>query len=125
MPDRNLSILQSKINEISSKSNSAILRYNLYSLYTALLLNKSLFKHNDNIRPFLEKLNLNFKDYVYRSRTLLLSRVLRKIEVATDEQLILFFIESKKIIKNSVKINKNTKNVKRDEINFIDKYSRG
>lgn len=123
MTDRNLSILQSKINEISPKSNSAILRYNLYSLYTTLLLNKSLFKHNDDIHPFLERLNLNFKDYVYRSRTLLLSRVLRKIETATNEQLILFFLESKKVIKDSIKINKNNKNIN-NKVNFIDKYSR-
>ncbi|EHZ9205067.1 hypothetical protein HRG49_04305 [Enterococcus faecalis] len=64
-----------------------IMRINLYGLISAVILSKTIFKRNSEISVFLELVNITVKDYVMKSRTLLLSRIIRDIEKMDADQL--------------------------------------
>ena len=64
-----------------------IMRINLYGLMSAVILSKTIFKRNSEISVFLELVNITVKDYVMKSRTLLLSRIIRDIEKMDADQL--------------------------------------
>lgn len=52
----------------------------MVGILSVLLLSKDIFPHNETIKGFLmEVLELSYKDYVFRSRTLLCARVTRDI----------------------------------------------
>ncbi|WP_422118056.1 hypothetical protein ACORE2_12970 [Bacillus thuringiensis] len=53
-----------------------------------MLLSKRLFPRNEDLKNFIKSaFNLEILDYVYRSRTLLLARIIRRIEKAEKETL--------------------------------------
>lgn len=60
--------------------NSKIPLYKMVGILSVLLLSKDIFPHNETIKGFLiEVLELSYKDYVFRSRTLLCARVMRDV----------------------------------------------
>lgn len=64
------------------------LKSQLYGCYTSLILSKKIAPHNSDLKPVMEYFGLEFKPYVYKSRTILLSRVIRLIEKKADDELI-------------------------------------
>ena len=59
----------------------------LYSILIPLLLSKKFFRRGSEIKTFIETvLNLNLRDYVYKSRTILLGKVIKYISNLTIEE---------------------------------------
>lgn len=130
--------LKNKIRKLENISDENLKRMELYSIVSTLILSKNIFKFNKDINNFLKILNINFKNYVLKSRTLILARVLRKIEKA-DMQKLNFYSSSIKDFYNKEinNINSNNKEEKvaptknsrkKSEHNYMDeilkKYSR-
>ena len=74
----------------------------LYALYTTILLSKELFKFNVDIKNFLvpifnklqsqpefskQRKPLEFGDYVYKSRSLIIARFIRIIQKSEDKSI--------------------------------------
>ena len=60
--------------------NSKIQTYKLIGIVSELVLSKEIFKNNIDIEDFIVNVfNLRFKDYLYKSRTLLVARLTREI----------------------------------------------
>lgn len=103
--DKNIYI---KIKKLGGLKDINILRYELYSIFTTLLFSKDLFRDNKQIKLFLEVYEIQFKDYVMKSRTLIVAKVLKKIDTSSDQQ-ILFY--SKELEKFATLYHENTKNL--------------
>ena len=119
-------LIRSELNNLDTRTDIDRVKFKLYGIYVDLLLSRKIFAHNEDIKPFCEQNDLKFKDYVYRSRTLLVSRVIRSIEKADMQTLILYKKNAEKITEKLV--SNREANKKQDPIqpsvNFIDKYGR-
>lgn len=63
--------------ELKSKN---IARYKLIGITTELILDNELFPKNEDVIPFLEEVcKLEFKDYIIKSRTMIVARTSREI----------------------------------------------
>lgn len=122
--NRALILLESDLNSIDPRTNTERIRYKMYSVYVNLLINRELFKRNDDIRFLSKELGLDFKDYVYRSRTLLVARYMRAIESANDSNIELLLKTAEKAIKGTLTKNNERSNIKNKKTNYIDKYGR-
>lgn len=64
-------------NELKNKS---ILKYKVIGIITELVYSKEIFKKNDDIKIFAEKiLDVELKPYMMKSRSLIVSRLVREI----------------------------------------------
>lgn len=84
-------------NELKNKS---IYKYKVIGIVTELLLSKKIFVKNLEIRFFLMQVfNLELKEYIMKSRTLIVAHLIRKIENIENEENykkeLLFFINQK------------------------------
>ena len=93
-----ISSAKSIIAKIDKRSDNEKIRSSLYSVFVSILLSKEIFTKNDDIKEFLNAIDINFKDYVYKSRTLILARVLRNIEKSEAEDLYLYLETCKKLL---------------------------
>lgn len=84
-------VMIKKIISRTNTKNEDELRLNLYTVYCEYILSREVFKLNKDIKSFLEKNNMFFKDYVYASRTVIISKVIRKIENGQKEDLNLYY----------------------------------
>ncbi|HEM3480986.1 hypothetical protein ACS6Y5_04710 [Streptococcus suis] len=80
--------------------NSRVPSYKVIGIVSELILSKVIFQKNDEIRKFIKEVfNLELKDYLYKSRTLLVARLTREIlkqELSSKQtRLIYDFIEHK------------------------------
>lgn len=73
-----------KIKKIHNLKDVEYIKGELYSIFSILIFSKKCFSKNIDIKVFLEKFNMRFKDYVYVSRPNILSRVLREIQKADE-----------------------------------------
>lgn len=122
--NRILILLQNDLQQLDTRTNPERIRYKLYPIYTNLLLNKNFFKSNNDIKDLCNYLSLTFKDYVYRSRTLLVARIIRSIERADQKDLLTYVeVAQKYIYAYNDKAEKNIKN-SNTKSNFIDKFGR-
>lgn len=94
----------------------------LYSASTYFLLSKNFFPSNSDLPPFAEKLlyslnqyrtknsmkSIRFGDYVYKSRTVLVSRVIRIIEGSDKSQAEIIILEISKFVNKASKKKKNS-----------------
>lgn len=109
------------LSKLSKKTKPDILRFELYSIYSSLLLSKEYFIKNIEIKEFLSKSNINFKDYVFVSRTQVIARIIREIEKANDETLHILLEQIKLVIFEKSYSYKDKRNEKeKDEENYID-----
>ena len=76
-----------KINRLKFISLEESLRYDLFSIFTALLLSKEFFKKNCEIKDFLNSNGIEIKDYVAKSRTNMLARTLLYINTINIEKM--------------------------------------
>ncbi|MDV2581406.1 hypothetical protein [Alkalibacillus haloalkaliphilus] len=59
----------------------------LIGLNTLVLFSKDIFKNNSDIKPFIKSVyGLEFRDYLYKSRTLLVARVNKHIYQSVPEK---------------------------------------
>ncbi|BCX31452.1 MULTISPECIES: hypothetical protein [Latilactobacillus] len=121
--NRSLLILKDEINSIDIRTNPERIRYSLYSIYVNLLLSHELFSKNEDIKELCEQLKFPLKDYIFKSRTLLVARFMRKIEKISDSETIILFF---KTAQNLINANEPSKKVnsKENKYNFIDKYGK-
>lgn len=127
--NKKITLIQSELNNLDMRTDVDRVRFKIYAIYIEILLNHDLFQYNDDTKLFCQKLNISFKDYVFRSRTLLISRVIRLIEKADIQSLILYKSVADSLIesysKNNLKKNKiRNDKLKKQSINIIDKFGR-
>lgn len=66
-------------------------KYKLIGIISEIILSTELFKNNIDTKPFLkEVLNTEFNEYVYASRTLIISRTIRFIEDCDDKNYLVY-----------------------------------
>ena len=117
-----------KIDRIKNLEKIENKHYELYPIVVMLVIKKNYFKRNDDLIELLKIFNLEFKDYVMKSRTLLLARILREIEKIKDVED--FVLNLKKILIKNINEEDRTvqnKGKNRDKKyldSIIEKYSR-
>lgn len=110
--------------ELKSKN---IPKYKIIGINTEIILDEEVFKRNEEIRPFLEAIfNLKFKDYIMKSRTLIIARTSREIykldikETDIVRRKLLIFINN---ILSTQNVNSNSLNSKQDFTKWMDGIS--
>ncbi|PFB77514.1 hypothetical protein CN283_29880 [Bacillus thuringiensis] len=63
------------------------LRISLYGYSSEIILSKELFTNNKELVEFISLLGLEFRDYVYASRTVVISRIIRDLQKRDMAQL--------------------------------------
>lgn len=121
--------IKSRISKLQDINDPDIIKYELYSILTTLLLSKEEFKNNKDINGFLNSFDITFKDYVMKTRTLIMAKTLRIVEKSDSNNLQLY----KKILKelylkddveNSTITAKNKRQAENYMNNILNKYSR-
>ena len=89
-----IEIITKSLNKIKQTKNTELITEQLYGLYTYILLNRNMFKRNSDLKNFIEPLfekinvyytkDIQFKDYVYKSRSLVIARFIRIIEKSNN-----------------------------------------
>ena len=117
-----------KIDRIKNLEKIENKHYELYPIVVMLVIKKNYFKRNNDLIELLKIFNLEFKDYVMKSRTLLLARILREIEKIKDVDDVVLNLK-KILIKNineedRTAQNKGKNRDKKYLDSIIEKYSR-
>ncbi|MDT2226253.1 hypothetical protein [Enterococcus faecalis] len=99
-PNTQLEIYLSKINK---RTPIEEMKFTLYGCATIFFLSKQLFPLNKDIQIFINSFKLNpiekkYGDYLYKSRTLLLSRIIRDIKVSEVDRLTLYINAMKALV---------------------------
>lgn len=122
-----------RIDRLQSLKNIEQIKGELYSIFSILILSKQQFLKNVEIKEFLKKLNIDFKDYVFVSRTMILSRTLREINSAEEGSIINLVLilcnelEKEEKEKEKESANSNSKKKKKNEdyiLDILDRYTR-
>lgn len=130
-----------KISETTKKIDDETLKFNLFSIYGALLESRIIFPKNIDMRKLLDNLELSrpILDYLIKARTQVISRMISEILKMSHSQLIDLLYDTEKFIsefENGKKFSKiekdNSDSTKKDKKpkreNYIDellnKYSR-
>lgn len=58
-----------------------------YSVWTVFILSTEIFNQNKELKPILDKLEIKYKDYVYKNRTDIMGRTNRFIKTASTNKL--------------------------------------
>ncbi|WP_128894090.1 hypothetical protein [Longirhabdus pacifica] len=117
--------MNNKLNYYRSELKSKnVAKYKLVGITTELILNTTIFSKNENIVPFLKSVyNLTYKEYIIRSRTMILARTARYIykldskEYENSRKELLNFIN--KCLQLSIQ-NKEVKNTSSDFSKWMD-----
>ena len=90
-----IEIITKSLNKIKQTNITELITEHLYVLYTYILLNRNMFKRNSDLKNFIEPLfekinvyytkDIQFKDYVYKSRSLVIARFIRIIEKSNND----------------------------------------
>lgn len=106
----NEEIINKKIEGLRKIKNPELIRFELFSILTSILLSKDVFKNNSEIVSFLSSLNIEFKEYVFKSRTLIIARVLRTVENLDESMLELYMIALENVLRRETENTEETKN---------------
>lgn len=61
--------------------NSSIERFEIEGIISTIILSTLYFKHNSDIPPFLKEVfDIEYKEYVLKSRTMILARTIRFVD---------------------------------------------
>lgn len=82
-----LKYVKNNVSSLDKRSNVEQKRVALFSAYTYILLSKEVYEKNSEIKDLINKLNLDFKDYVFRSRTMIVARFIRILESASENEI--------------------------------------
>ncbi|TCJ86371.1 UNVERIFIED_ORG: hypothetical protein EDC93_1011110 [Bacillus cereus] len=109
---------KSNLSKLNGNMNTELLRLELYSIITDVFLSKEYFNRNRDIINFINAIGYRYADYLFKSRTLLLARVLRDINKAEKEELLLIMRNLQNLLFNDIEPDTNTKTKKSK--NYID-----
>lgn len=109
---------KSSLSKLDGNTNTDLLRLELYSIVTDIFLSKDYFHRNSDIVSFIDGIEFKYADYLFKSRTLLLARILRDIKNAEKDQLILIVRNLQNLLFNNVEPDTKTK-VKKSR-NYVD-----
>ncbi|MBP0065757.1 hypothetical protein JYQ79_03010 [Anaerobutyricum hallii] len=84
----NREIWTKKIRYIKNLKDEELIRMESYSLIVSFMLSKDAFKFNVDLKQFMEKLGIECKPYLLKSRTAILGRTIRVLEKAEKQQLL-------------------------------------
>ena len=79
--------VREKILKIQIINKEDIVRYELYAIFTTIILSKELLHKNKDVVNFLSKFDIIIKPYMGKNRTAMLSKTLREINKAEYENL--------------------------------------
>lgn len=122
--------IKSRVKNLQNITSTDLMRYELYAILTTLILSKEEFKANKDINDFLNLLGINFKEYVFNTRTLVIARTLKIVQKADTESLQLYIRVLQEEYLTDGKNNKDSKitNKKKSTDNYmgkiLNKYSR-
>jgi hypothetical protein len=120
--EKDFKIFLSKVNE-NMNENFGETNQELFWMIPPLIFSKKLFKNGKSLNQFIsEVFEIEFRPYVYKSRTILLGRLLKRINGLSPEECVKVSNElvnfSKKLIEG------NDKHVKKgDSSNFFSDWS--
>lgn len=103
MNDIQEQIVIEKIGTIKKNKSEEYMRSELFSVLPYVILDTKLFKRNSDIREFLIKCDDSFseyKDYLFASRTMLLSKIIRSLISAEKFLIYNMILEIKKLVEN-------------------------
>ena len=109
---------KSSLSKLNGNTNTDLLRLELYSIVTDVFLSKEYFNKNRDIVAFIDAINFKYADYLFRSRTLLLARILRDINKADKDELLLIVRNLQLLLFN--KIEPDTKTKGKKSKNYVD-----
>ena len=76
--------------------NKTIPKYKIIGIVSQLLLSRKIFPANIDIEKFLKDIfELEFKTYLFRSRTLIVARVTREILASENDNKLYNFVQEK------------------------------
>ncbi|MGR6904772.1 hypothetical protein [Lysinibacillus sp. BSL11] len=131
--------LRHLLQSIKNIKNEDIFRSESYSIFVLFLLSTEIFTYNPNIKEFLEKnsefnsflikYEMELKEYLFKSRTVLIGRFIRIVEKADikDLKLILKIIQEIAFFesKGSKTINNGNKNEENYFDSLLGQFKRG
>lgn len=109
---------KSNLSKLNGATNTDLLRLELYSIITDVFLSKEYFTKNSDIVNFIDEIDLQYANYLFKSRTLLLARILRDINKADKDELILVTRSLQNLLFN--KIEPDTKTKDKKSRNYVD-----
>ena len=100
-------------NELKNKN---IAKYKIVGIVVELIFSKEIFKNNKEIAVFLKDVfNIEFKSYVMKSRTMIVSKVCKKI---LDDSNVNYKNRLIDVINEQIEILKNSNNIKEKRNEF-------
>ncbi|WP_019420004.1 hypothetical protein [Paenibacillus sp. OSY-SE] len=109
---------KSNLSKLNGNTNIDLLRLELYSIVTDVFLSKEYFNRNSDIVAFIDAINYQYADYLFKSRTLLLARILRDINKAEKNELLLIMRNLQYLLFNNIEPDTKTKGKKSK--NYVD-----
>lgn len=100
--DNQLSSIKKILVTIHPNKDLDLARLKMYSATVSIILSKELFPKNYDIKLFLDDNQIIFKEYVFKSRTLLLSRIIRVVEKMDSRDLENLLSEFNKLLKTNM-----------------------
>ena len=99
--------------------NNKVPRYKMIGIVSELLLNKEIFRKNSDIVSFLQEvMGLKYKDYVIKSRTMIIARTVRTIHNFDDREYILLKKNLMRFIVEVIEKAKEDGNMKKEKNDF-------
>lgn len=90
--------IMAKIEARLYKEKTERVKSQMYGYFTTLILSKTYAPKNSDLKEIMEYFGMEFLPYVYKSRTILLSRVIRQIEKKDDDSLIEMYMKFKEYL---------------------------
>lgn len=97
-----LKYVKMNLASLDKRSNIEQKRVILFSSYTYIILSKEIYENNPEIRKLISNLNLDFKDYVFRSRTTVVARLIRILEKAPESDINFYLDTIMEILFNNI-----------------------
>lgn len=116
-----------KIRSLIFEDDVESVKSDLYGVFSSLILSKKIAPRNPDLEKIMNAFNFEFKEYVYKSRTTVLSRVIRIIEKMDEDSLqnliiiLLKFLETQ--IEDDKLVEKDSKNKKKKKNIFDDIFN--
>lgn len=110
MSIRSNQVILNKVMDIRKSDSEEKIRLELYSVVSYMILSTDIFPNNIDIKNFLEnkdKVFKEFKPYLYLSRTILLGRVIKTINVQEKRFLYNFSLDLKEKLLNELESTEN------------------
>lgn len=115
--------IREKILKIKIVNKEEVIRYELYAIFTTIILSRELFNKNKDVVSFLDDCKIETKSYMKNNRSQMLAKVLKDINKAKPEDMHNY----KKILGSIFFIEKNEqKTIKNDNYmeSLLNRYSR-